>query len=159
MASIPYRIEIQAPTGAVYEVVSTLGGLRSWWTTDLYGNPEKGGELKVGFGDDRASGMKVKDAKKNKSLALHVTSTTFPEGKDWVGTIITFAISESPSRGTIVVFEHAGWKENAVSFNMSKARWGRAMESLKELCETGKGKPEVKKQKPTKKATGWFPVS
>ncbi len=157
--TIPYQVKIKAPTGAVYEVISTLGGLRSWWTTDIYGNPEKGGELKIGFGEERSSKMKVTDAKKNKTLVLSVTSTTFPEGKDWVGTVLSFKVAEGADRSTIVMFEHAGWKDKAASLERSKAQWARSMTSLKNLCETGKGKPEIAKKKPTKKATGWFPVS
>ncbi len=159
MTSIANTVEIKAPTGAVYEVLSTLGGLRSWWSTDMHGNPEKGGELRIGFGEERSSLMKAEDAKKNKSLRLKVVSSTFPEGKDWVGTIISFTIAESNDRGTLVTFSHTNWKEGSKSFERCEKQWGLALTSLKGLCETGKGKPEIPKKKQTKKATGWFPIS
>lgn len=159
MASIDHRILIKAPTGAVYEVISTLGGLRSWWSTGVHGNPEKGGALRIDFDEERATNMTVAKVQKNKSVAWMVTGSTFPEGKDWQKTTIAFDISEGADRGTVLTFTHNGWKDGAPSYALSSKRWGAALASLGSLCETGKGRPEVPKKKSAKKATGWFPVS
>lgn len=159
MATITHTLTIKAPTGAVYEVISTLGGLRSWWSTGVHGNPEKGGALRIDFDEERTTNMLVSKTQKNKSVGWTVTGSTFPEGKDWLKTTISFDLSESADRGTILSFKHDGWKEKAPSFAHSSKRWGSALASLSNLCETGKGKPEVPKKKSAKKATGWFPVS
>ena len=159
MASISHRVEIKAPTGAVYEVISTLGGLRSWWSTGVHGNPEKGGALRIDFDETRSTSLSVTKAQKNKSAAWMVTSSNFPEGKDWLKTTILFDLSEGEDRGTVLSFSHDGWKDKAPSFALSSKRWNVALQSLAGLCENGKGKPEIPKKKNAKKATGWFPVS
>jgi len=159
MASITHRIDIKAPTGAVYEVIATLGGLRSWWSTGVEGNPEKGGMLRIRFDEERATSMAVEKTQKNKSVAWVVKESTFPEGADWAKTRIAFALSEGADRGTVLSFTHEGWKEGAASYALSDKRWGAALKSLSDLCETGKGRPETPKKKSAKKPTGWFPVS
>ncbi len=159
MATIKHSIDIKAPTGAVYEVISTLGGLRSWWSTGVHGNPEKGGALRIDFDEERTTNITVTKTAKNKAVAWIVTTSNFPEGKDWLKTTISFDLSEGADRGTKVSFTHDGWKDKAPSLALSSKRWGVALASLSDLCESGKGKPEIPKKKNAKKATGWFPVS
>jgi hypothetical protein len=159
MASINHRVNIKAPTGAVYEVISTLGGLRSWWSTGVHGNPEKGGALRIDFDEERSTNLTVLKTNRNRAVAWTVASSNFPEGKDWNKTTVCFDLSEGADRGTEVSFKHDGWKDGAPSLALSSKRWGVALQSLAGLCETGKGKPEIPKKKNAKKATGWFPVS
>ncbi|MBA3789349.1 SRPBCC domain-containing protein [Patescibacteria group bacterium] len=159
MATITHRVEISASISEVYEVISTLGGLRSWWTTAIQGSPEKGGELRLGFGEGLTITLEVTEARKNKCLVWAVTSATFLLGKEWLGTKITFQLTEGQNRDTVVLFEHSNWKNAATSQGASATQWERSLLSLKKLCENGKGEPETPKKIQTKKASGWFPTA
>lgn len=141
MSVIKHALDIEAPLELVYGELTTLGGLRGWWTTDTTGNPEKGGELKFGFGGGRNNLMKVTENKRNKSVSWKVISSSFPLGKQWVGTQISFGLSEAKNRGTTVTFQHAGWAKETDFYELCSTEWERALHSLKKLCENGKGEP------------------
>ena len=143
MAVIKHIFEVKAPVTKVYEAISTVYGIRSWWTTDTTGIPEKGGELRFGFGDGAYTDVKVVETQKNKKIAWQCTGSTFSRGKEWVGTTITFNLSTEEGNETLVRFEHGGWKDETEFYGICTYHWGVFMTSLKALCETGKGNPEI----------------
>ncbi len=153
--TIKHQHEIKSSVSEVYEVLSTLGGLRSWWTTDVQGDPAKGGELRLSFGPEHVGVMHVADSRKNKWVIWTITSCTLPSNETWNETQISLRLLESPSRGTIAIFEHAG---GAAYEALCKGAWSDSIESLLLLCETGKGSPRTPKRVHGK-GTGWSPVS
>ena len=59
---------------------------------------------------------------------------------EWIGTEVTFSLAQAGDY-TIVLFGHRKWKE-AVEFTAHcSMKWAIFMMSLKELVETGKGRP------------------
>jgi hypothetical protein len=81
--------------------------------------------------------MKVTETEKNKL----VTWKCIEGPEDWVGTTISFTLSEDKDKNTIVKFEHNNWKEANDFYGSCNYHWGLFMKSLKTLCETGKGSP------------------
>lgn len=59
-------------------------------------------------------------------------------GDEWVGTKLTFALDENDGK-TRVRFEHSNWPTNEDFYASCCFSWGRYMESLRQLCQTGKG--------------------
>jgi len=147
------------PMSSVYEIMTTLGGLRSWYSRDITGDPKKGGELKLGFGEDQATHIEVADYRKNKMLKWTVVRSTFSKNAADFPTTIQVSLSESPSRGTLLSFSQGSWNEITEFYRINGYQWEKALASLKLVCETGRGEPLTHSVATSRKATGWFPVS
>jgi len=138
MVNIQHNFMVNAPVVRVYEAITTLDGLRRWWTKETTGNPDKDGEIRFGFGEEFYNKMKVSALTKDASVAWDCTDGP----PDWLGTQIIFTLSEQKN-GCSVKFEHKGWKEANDFYGMCNYHWGLYMKSLKLLCETGKGTPHI----------------
>jgi uncharacterized protein YndB with AHSA1/START domain len=137
MANIFHHFVVKSPVTKVYEAISQLDGLKSWWTVDTTGDPQKDGQIRFGFGGEMYNKMRVTAAEKNKLISWKCIEG--PE--DWVGTNLSFTLSEDKDKNTIVKFQHNDWKEANDFYGSCNYHWGLFMKSLKSLCETGKGTP------------------
>ena len=60
--------------------------------------------------------------------------------EEWLGTEVTFDLSRNGDQ-TLIVFGHRNWRE-AVEFTAHcSMKWATFLLSLRELVETGKGRP------------------
>ena len=134
MVEIKHLFHIDAPRERVYEAISTINGLSNWWTKETTGNSNIGGEIEFRFGKQWANKMKVLELKEN-SLVKWVCKHG---ADDWIGTNIIFHLDDNEGK-TRVRFDHIGWKENGDFYAMCNFSWGRYMESLRKLWQTGKG--------------------
>lgn len=134
MAEIRHLLHINAPVDKVYEALTTIDGLSNWWTKQTSGRTEVGGIIQFGFGGGLSTDMKVTGMKKNESVDWECVAG-FP---DWVGTKIRFTLGTGDGK-TKVLFEHYDWRESNEFFAGCSFSWGRYMESLRQLCQTGKG--------------------
>jgi uncharacterized protein YndB with AHSA1/START domain len=136
MASIKHLFHISAPHEKVYSVISTTEGIASWWATAANGESKVGGIINLPFGSIVTMTFKVLELKPNESVKWECISGN----DDWIGTIITFFLDENDGK-TRVRFEHAGWKETGDHYANCCFSWGRYMESIRQLCQAGKGMP------------------
>jgi len=143
METINHTISINVPPAEVFEAFSSLGGIRSWWTNAISGNPDKGGELTLQFGMNRHIVFKVSGLKKNSFMALTALSSNFPDGEEVIGTTLSLTVTTNAARHTNLVLEQTGWKEKTAFYKTSSKQWATRLESLKKLCENGKGDPEI----------------
>ena len=135
MATIKHLFHIAAPQQAVYDAISTINGLKGWWTTQVTGDGAPGGTMAFrfnGIGPD----FTVSSLDEGKSLAWECTAG-FP---DWIGTRVTIALDQNEGK-TRVRFEHNGFAQTDDSFASCSFGWSRYMESLRQLCQTGAGTP------------------
>ncbi len=58
--------------------------------------------------------------------------------EDWIGTTIQFQLDDNDGK-TRVRFNHDNWKTTDDFYASCSFSWGRYMESLRQLCQTGKG--------------------
>ena len=133
MTSIKHLLHIAAPREKVYEAITTINGLANWWTTQTNGESNEGSVLQFRFGEF-GNDMKVTALKQNESVKWECVAG--PE--DWIGTTINFRLDDSDGK-TRVRFDHAGWKEANDFYAGCSFSWGRYLESLRQLCQTGKG--------------------
>lgn len=159
MHTLTHSISIEKPAWEVYEILTTLGGLRSWLTRDVSGTTKKGGTIVLGFGDGHATTLQVLAATKNRKFGLALTDSTLPGGETGRGTKVLFALAETPMRTTALTLTHTGWSEETAFYKLCGFQWQESLESLKSECETGSGKPLTPALLLSKKATGWFPTS
>ena len=133
MASIKHLFHINASKEKVFEAISTIEGLKNWWTVQTAGSPEVGGIIEFRFGEFE-NDMKVLELKPNESLTWECVASA----PDWVGTKFTFNLDTNDGK-TRVRFEQSGWKETGDFYAACCFSWGRYMESLRQFCQTGKG--------------------
>lgn len=136
MADILHRIGVQggSPT-KVYDALTTIDGLRGWWTEDTTGSAETGGVIEFRF---PAGGfdMQVLEQVPGKRARWEVVDGP-PE---WVGTTVEWDLRQDDDY-TIVMFGHLGWKEPVEFMHHCSTKWATYLLSLKALVETGEGRP------------------
>jgi uncharacterized protein YndB with AHSA1/START domain len=120
----------------VYQALSTIEGLSSWWTTDTRGDTDIGGTIVFRFGGDDGFDMLVRELVPAKRVAWEVVAG--PE--EWIGTEVTFDIHQD-DEWTIVLFEHHGWREQVEFMNHCSTKWATFLLSLVELVQSGSGRP------------------
>ena len=141
MVDIIHRVGIKAPPKKVYAAVATVEGVAGWWTQDATGVSDVGRTLTFRFqsptGEEIGKfDMEVLELIPDKKVRWRVKSG--PE--EWVGTDIEFSLSQEGDY-TVVLFGHRNWRE-AVEFTAHcSMKWATFMLSLRELVETGKGRP------------------
>jgi uncharacterized protein YndB with AHSA1/START domain len=141
MADIIHRIGIKSSPEKVYEALSTLQGLSGWWTEDVEGEEKTGGRIRFRFrtktGDIIGEMlMEVKKLDPKKEVKWRCV-----EGPaDWIGTDINFEWSRQDGQ-VIIIFGHRNWAETTESMAHCSMKWAVFLLSLRDLVETGKGKP------------------
>jgi len=141
MVDIIHRIGIRAPVSKVYAALSTVQGVAGWWTKETTGESRSGGTIKVLFrsptGDELGKmDIDVLRLDPNKEVRWRFRSGP----AEWVGTDVTFNLSRDGDQ-TLILFGHRNWRE-AVEFTAHcSMKWATFLLSLRELVETGQGKP------------------
>ncbi len=141
MADILHRVGIKAPASKVYAALSTIEGVAGWWTKETSGSSKIGETIGVRFHspDGKEIGsmsMEVAALDPDKKVQWRVKS-----GPDeWVGTDVEFNLSRDGEQ-TIVLFGHKNWRLANEFMSHCSMKWATFMLSLRELVETGKGRP------------------
>ena len=141
MADITHRVGIKSPLSQVYAAISTVEGIAGWWTQQTSGSSKIGGTFGVRFHspDGKEIGhmeMEVLTVDPNKTVRWRVRC-----GPDeWVGTDVVFNLSQD-GEYTIVLFGHKNWRASNEFMAHCNMKWAIFLLSLKELVETGKGRP------------------
>lgn len=136
MVDILHKVGVKtSSTKPVFDVLTTLEGLRGWWTTDTRGKPDAGGVVEFRF---EAGGfdMKVVEAQPGKRVLWRVIGG--PE--EWVGTKVVWDLKQEGDY-VAILFKHEGWKEPSEFMHHCSTKWAAFLISLKALVETGKGAP------------------
>jgi uncharacterized protein YndB with AHSA1/START domain len=141
MVNIIHRIAVKAPLARVYAALSTVEGVASWWTRETSGESKPGGVVQVLFrspdGSERGR-MEFDVLELNPDKKVHWRFKSGPE--EWIGTDVTFELSEDGD-STSILFAHKNWREAVEFMAHCSMKWATFLLSLKELGETGKGKP------------------
>ena len=141
MIDIVHRIGIKAPLDRVYSALATTEGVAGWWTRETTGTSKPGGTIEVEFrtpSGEKIGAMTMEVVALEPNARVHWRFTAGPE--EWIGTDATFDLRRD-GEYTIVLFGHRNWRE-AVEFTAHcSMKWATFMSSLKELVETGRGKP------------------
>lgn len=133
MASIKHLLHIDASREEVYDALTSIHGLAGWWTTQASGDTNEGGTLQFRFGQ-LGNNMKVLERKKDQLVKWECVAGP----PDWLGTTVSFYLDDNDNK-TRVRFEHAGWQDNGDFYAACSFSWGKYLESLRQLCQTGMG--------------------
>jgi uncharacterized protein YndB with AHSA1/START domain len=123
---------IEATPEAVFELVSTPGGLDLWWTKRSSGEPGVGEIYKLYFGPEWDWRAEVTRCVPGTEFELRMTRAD----EDWTGTVVGFRFQEK-GKGTKVSFYHTGWPEANHHFRRSSYCWAMYLRVLKRYVELG----------------------
>ena len=131
MPDILHLVGIAAEPIRVFEALTTVEGIRHWWSEDTQGDAKEGGEFQF---------------RNNRFHVIHadpslVTWRYSGPAKEWESTEITFRL-EWREVQTIVLFKQAGWREPVEFMHHCSTKWAIFLMSLKSLVETGTGAPD-----------------
>ncbi len=136
MAEIIHQLVIRASSDKVFHAIAKQKGLSCWWIEDVVAENLEGAFAEFRFGEAYFIKMKICKLEKNRKVFWECV-----EGDDeWMGTRIQFDLEEQGEK-TLLKFNHSDWKEMTDFFAHCNFNWGWYLASLKEYCETGKGKP------------------
>lgn len=136
MVDILHRMAVaQTPPEKVYDALTTLEGLRGWWTEDTTGDASEGGTIAFRF-PPGGFDMLVTDTAPGTAVSWEVVEG--PE--EWVGTTIDWTLRRDDD-WTVVMFAHRGWAEPVEFMHHCSTKWGTYLMSLKSLLEKGEGAP------------------
>jgi uncharacterized protein YndB with AHSA1/START domain len=131
MADILHRVGVKVAPAKVFKALSTVEGLRHWWTTDTSGNPGHGGMIDFGF-----CNMKVVEFNPNKFIKWKCT-----QGPDeWLNTEVSFRLVHKQGQ-TFILFKHAKWKKAVEFMHHCSTKWAVFLLSLRDWIERGEGRP------------------
>lgn len=131
MAEILHRVGIAAKPDKVFAALTTVEGLRGWWTKQVDGSGVQGGDLDFGWVQ-----MRVAEA-----VPRTLVLWNCARGDErWLGTELRFRL-ESTAEQTLVHFAHRGWRDATDFMSHCSTKWAIFLMSLKAYCESGKGRP------------------
>jgi uncharacterized protein YndB with AHSA1/START domain len=137
MVDILQRFGIAAEPHQVYESLTTLDGLSSWWTRDVTGDPTPGGTIEFTFGGpDRTVRVEVISAVPDEQVIWRCV-----HGPDeWLDTTMEFELQATETE-TVVRFAHAGWREPVEFMGHCTTKWASFLLGLKNGLEAGQATP------------------
>lgn len=141
MVDIIHRVGIKAHLSKVYVALATVEGVAGWWTKETSGISKPGGTIEALFSTpagERIGEMKMKVVALEPDKKVHWRFTSGPE--EWIGTDAIFDLSQEGDY-TIVLFGHKNWRQTVEFMAHCSMKWGTFMMSLRDLVETGQGKP------------------
>ena len=137
MADIRHRVGIAAPPEEIYEKLSTIEGLASWWTRDTSGDAAVGGTVEFSFGGGhRIAGMKIVEL----VPARRVEWRCVIGPDEWLDTSFTFDLVPEADE-TVLLFTNAGWREPVEFIHHCTTKWAYYILGLKASFEGGKAMP------------------
>jgi len=136
MVDILHRVAVEHHgTDEVYRALTTIEGLRGWWTEDTTGDTGPGGEIAFRF-PDGGFDMRVLESEPGKRVLWEVVGGT-PE---WIGTRVHWDLHDDDG-WAVLLFKHEGWAEPVEFMHHCSTKWAVFLLSLKALLEQGAGDP------------------
>jgi uncharacterized protein YndB with AHSA1/START domain len=135
---VHHVFDIQAPPETVFTSITTADGLSSWWTTKVQAdNAALGSLFRFTFRGPFNPQLRITEIYPPSLVAWEGVS-----GHDaWGTTTIRFQL-DSVDDGTKVRFWHQmGPDVSEDAFASANFNWGYYLDSLRLVCETGRGKP------------------
>ena len=138
MQHFQHSILIEASPAAVYTALTTLNGLRGWWSEDC---DIDGDTIHMRFGPHQKD-FRVESAQPGREVRWLCTATpgTDRSTDEWVDTQPVFHL-RSEGEGTRVDFEHIGLLPTLACYDMCDRGWRHFLESLRQYATTGRGTP------------------
>lgn len=136
MATVVHQVGIVGALAKIYHSLHQPAGIESWWATKATGTPAVGEVLGLYFEDLATLSFRVDDLEENKRVCLHCVSGPGP----WQGSDLTFDLREGDDQ-VWVRLEHLNEAASDEDFLYFSTKWPCYLLSLRDLIETGTGRP------------------
>ena len=136
MVNIFHRVFIEASAEDVYEAIVNPKKLSNWWTTDCDLGQSIGDIHIFRFGERYENHFQIETL----TPFSYVKWKCLKSDPAWKDTTISFELVPTEN-GTFLNFHHDNYDVADDFYAHCNYHWGRYMESLKSLVETGKGNP------------------
>lgn len=144
MVDIIHKIGINVPLSEVYAAVSSVEGIAGWWTRETSGDAKLGGNVSVRFRSPHGEEKGRMSFELVELVANERVVWRFRSGpEEWIGTEVTFELLRR-NDVTIVLFGHRNWSEAKEFMAHCSMKWATFLLSLRQLLETGEGRPAPK---------------
>ena len=140
MVDIIHRVSIKAPVSQVRGAVSTVEGVAGWWTKETSSDSTHPSAMQVVFRNHTGDEIGKMKFELLKSSAEEVVWRFTAGPEEWLGTDVTFALSQQGDC-TVVLFGHRNWREAGEFTAHCSMKWATFLLSLRQLVETGSGRP------------------
>jgi len=133
-------LAVAAPRKEAFNAISSLDGLRRWWTPRASGSHLPGGRIRLEFeGQGEHIDLDVVAARPPAALVWRIAEhTSLP---DWRGTRVRFVPSERGPNACHIAFQHVGLSPALACYSQCEAGWEHFLGSLTALIELGAGWP------------------
>jgi uncharacterized protein YndB with AHSA1/START domain len=134
------RVVFNATRERVFDAITTLDGLRGWWTPGVSGSTLAGGTVRFEFaGRDEHIAMRVDIATRPSLLRWHCMVHTSLD--EWAGTEVTFELGERSPGICELSFRHGGLVPALDCYRDCELGWDQFLASLVAYVERGIGMP------------------
>lgn len=145
MKSYQQSLSIKASPAAVYAALTTIQGLRAWWTQDCAGGVAVGDTLEFRFSecykDMRIEKLQADSEVRWLCTRAHIVAESVNLADEWVGTQVVFHISDAGLGKTQLDLEHIGLLPSLQCYTLCQNGWQHFLASLQQYLETGTGTP------------------
>jgi len=134
------RVDVHATPATIFDAITTIEGLRGWWTPIVSGSTDVGSDVRFDFeGLDEHVVMRIDEATPaSKVQWTCIAHTGHPE---WIGTQPTFEIALVGGHGTALYFRHVGLAPPLSCYQQCERGWDHFLASIVAYVESGRGTP------------------
>lgn len=136
MYTIKHLFHIAQARESVYAALSTGDGLANWWVHDVSGSFQPQGVIQFRFHPSNRLDLQVVELDPGRTVLWECVAGP----AEWIGTRVQFSLDENEGK-TRVRFSHTGFQAQDDTYAAMSFSWARYLESLRQLCQTGKGQP------------------
>lgn len=136
MTSVRHRIGIRGTVSAIYDALTQPEGLSGWWSTTASGAQAVGQEIDLGFGGVLTLAFLIREMEPNRSLVLECPDGPGP----WNQSRLSFTLEDAGEQVFLTLI-HSSDEASDDTFLYFNTKWPLYLLSLRDLIETGKGRP------------------
>jgi hypothetical protein len=134
MKTIIHAFDVDASGEAVREALTSLSGLRGWWSTVVGGSADPGSVIEFTFRDDFNPRMQVEES------GSKVVWRCVAGHEPWADNTFHFELGGDGPVSVLFRQEYARELSDK-AYGIYNFNWGFYLESLRLYVETGRGKP------------------
>lgn len=142
--STDYRrtVSLDAPPEQVFELLSTLDGLREWWSdAEVTGDAGAGGDVRLEFPGHGYCVLHVDEAAAPSLVRWTCTENSMmPE---WLGTSPTFEVGDAGNGRSTLSVHHVGLVPAFDCYDQCHQGWDAKAVTIAERVEPGRGTPRA----------------
>lgn len=136
---IIHIVEIDAPRPTVFKAIASQRGLRNWWNAAAEAEPGVGSTIEVRFIGDFNPTMEVLSYEEAYATEWRVVGGH----ESWQDSRLVFQLSDAGDGSTRLMFRQSFHNGDVTeeAWGEYNFQWGYYLDSLRQYCETGRGKP------------------